>query len=340
MEQTLGKRIMTHRKRLGLTQDQLAEKLGVTAQAVSKWENDQSCPDITMLPKLAQIFGVTTDTLLGREQEVVHEAEVVRNGEDCAESDGIHIQKGGWEFRFDSGRRGAVSFAVLVLLVGSLLLASALCGWDAGFWSILWPSCLLVFGLFHLYPKFSFFSLGCALFGGYFLLDNLHLLPFQLGGSLLIPVVIILFGISLLVDALRKPRKSSVHVHHDGDRQRRNAHNDLTMEDEGFSYSASFGSAQQNIVLARLEQGEVSVSFGDYVVDLTGVEEVAEDCTLNANCSFGDLTLRVPRRYRVRCESSTAFANVSVSGEPDALCAGTIVLNADVSFGEISVRYV
>ena len=64
MEQTLGKRIVHHRKRLGLTQDQLAEKLGVTAQAVSKWENDQSCPDIATLPKLAQIFGITVDELL------------------------------------------------------------------------------------------------------------------------------------------------------------------------------------------------------------------------------------------------------------------------------------
>ena len=64
MDQTLGKRISSHRKKLGMTQDQLAEKLGVTAQAVSKWENDQSCPDIAMLPKLAEIFGVTTDYLL------------------------------------------------------------------------------------------------------------------------------------------------------------------------------------------------------------------------------------------------------------------------------------
>ena len=40
MEATLGKRIMQHRKRLGLTQDALAEKMGITPQAVSKWEND------------------------------------------------------------------------------------------------------------------------------------------------------------------------------------------------------------------------------------------------------------------------------------------------------------
>ena len=69
MDQTLGKRISAHRKQLGLTQDQLAEKLGVTAQAVSKWENDQSCPDISMLPKLAEIFGTSIDELLGREPQ-------------------------------------------------------------------------------------------------------------------------------------------------------------------------------------------------------------------------------------------------------------------------------
>ena len=65
MEQTLGKRIMENRKRLGWTQDRLAEQMGVFAQAVSKWENDLSCPDITLLPQLARLFDVTTDELLG-----------------------------------------------------------------------------------------------------------------------------------------------------------------------------------------------------------------------------------------------------------------------------------
>lgn len=71
MEQTIGKRIARHRKELGLTQDALAEQLGVTAQAVSKWENDQSCPDISLLPTLCRIFGISTDELLtGRNDEV------------------------------------------------------------------------------------------------------------------------------------------------------------------------------------------------------------------------------------------------------------------------------
>ena len=75
MEETLGKRIIANRKRIGLTQDKLAEQLGVTAQAVSKWENEQSCPDITTLPKLAEIFGMSVDELLQIKSETMQAEE-------------------------------------------------------------------------------------------------------------------------------------------------------------------------------------------------------------------------------------------------------------------------
>lgn len=64
MANTLGSRIAEYRKKKGMTQDQLAEHLGVSSQAVSKWENDLSCPDITLLPQLADYFNVTIDELL------------------------------------------------------------------------------------------------------------------------------------------------------------------------------------------------------------------------------------------------------------------------------------
>ena len=104
MEETLGKRITQNRRRLNMTQDKLAEQLGVTAQAVSKWENDLSCPDITMLPKLADIFDISTDALLGiPPKNQVFEAEIIREDaeDDAAENEGIHIQKGDWEFKLD-----------------------------------------------------------------------------------------------------------------------------------------------------------------------------------------------------------------------------------------------
>ena len=70
MEETLGKRISTLRKQKDLRQDDIAQLLDVSPQAVSKWENDQTCPDIGLLPKLAKILGVTTDELLSGKQEL------------------------------------------------------------------------------------------------------------------------------------------------------------------------------------------------------------------------------------------------------------------------------
>ena len=71
MNETIGNRIAKYRKMKGLTQEALAEQLGVSAQAVSKWENDLSCPDISLLPKLCEILGITTDELLtGKSEEV------------------------------------------------------------------------------------------------------------------------------------------------------------------------------------------------------------------------------------------------------------------------------
>ena len=59
----LGKKIRQLRLKARITQEQLAEKLGVGAQAVSKWENAVGMPDITLLPGLAEAFGVSIDDL-------------------------------------------------------------------------------------------------------------------------------------------------------------------------------------------------------------------------------------------------------------------------------------
>jgi len=67
MKETIGKRISYLRREKGITQEEMAEKLGVTPQAVSKWENDISYPDILLLPKLAEMLGVSVDELLSGE---------------------------------------------------------------------------------------------------------------------------------------------------------------------------------------------------------------------------------------------------------------------------------
>ncbi len=70
MEMTLGTRIGLLRREKGLKQEELAECMGVSPQAVSKWENDLNCLDIALLPLLAKTLGVTVDHLLtGEKQE-------------------------------------------------------------------------------------------------------------------------------------------------------------------------------------------------------------------------------------------------------------------------------
>ena len=61
---TMGMIIASKRKELGMTQLELAEKMGVTDKAVSKWERDLSYPDVSSLPKLAEVFGMTVDELM------------------------------------------------------------------------------------------------------------------------------------------------------------------------------------------------------------------------------------------------------------------------------------
>lgn len=68
MSTTIGKKIADLRRERGFTQEELAERLSVSPQAVSKWENDLSCPDIMLLPALGDLFGVSVDTLLSRER--------------------------------------------------------------------------------------------------------------------------------------------------------------------------------------------------------------------------------------------------------------------------------
>lgn len=64
MKKTLGTLLAETRKQKGMTQLELAEKMGVTDKAVSKWERDLSCPDVATLPLLAETLGLSVEDLL------------------------------------------------------------------------------------------------------------------------------------------------------------------------------------------------------------------------------------------------------------------------------------
>ena len=334
---------MAHRKQLGLTQDKLAEMLGVTPQAVSKWENDQSCPDITTLPQLADIFGITTDELLGRtvsqDTPVVQDASKKQEPEIESEFDAEDGDSGhGFEWQFEGGKSDALAFAFLVLAVGALTLASRFLAWDISFWNILWPCALVVFGLRGLFHHFSFFNTGCVLVGGYFLLDKLDVIHWDLSGELIFPVLILVFGVTLLVDALKKPRHPRQTFRRIGRSGKFQDH--FSTDGETFTCAISFGESHRQVSLQRISSGSASCSFGELILDLTGCEVFSEQCTVCANCSFGELELLVPKHIRVTHNASTSFASIDVRGIPDPDAQATLHLDAKVNFGEIVVRYI
>jgi len=78
MKETFGQRFSRLRKQRGLKQEELGEKLGISGQAVSKWENDASMPDVSVLAELSDILDVSLDELLGKEAPA---ARVVPAGE-------------------------------------------------------------------------------------------------------------------------------------------------------------------------------------------------------------------------------------------------------------------
>ena len=324
MELTLGKRIAMHRKKQKLTQEQLAESLGVTAQAVSKWENDQSCPDINMLPKLAQLFGTTVDALLGNSSQSVPEAEVVQPEK----------KKDNWEFNWDVSKRTYIGLALSLLALGIQLIIASYLQRDLSFWELLWPTALFVFGALGLFPKLSFFRMGCVLFGGYFLLEKWELLQLELGSSIVFPVILVLLGLSLLADATRKKKKPVFSFKQEG-----NQNYSYSCEEDSFEMDASFGGMTQVVNLPVLREGDIDACFGSYTVDLTQVGAVAPDCHLDVDCSFGLFTLLVPGRFKVCNIPSTSFGNAEIVGESDEKPEGYIQLDADVSFGKIVIEY-
>ena len=340
MADTLGKRIVNHRKRLGLTQDQLAEQLGVTAQAVSKWENDQSCPDITTLPRLASIFGITTDALLGIEKEPpAHQATVVQE-EDVDENQGFHYKNGNWEFSFDHSRSGGITFAVLVILVGVLYLVRSLLHLDISLWDIIWPSSLLVFGFQIFFRKFFFLRLGCILFGGISLINLFLPTQIQLDNGVVVAIVILLIGGGLMMDALKKPKKPFVHFSRSPQKHEQPHQDDFHVGAADFRFEGSFGEAHRTVELDLLKEGHIETNFGDVTVDLSGVSAVSPDCHIEASTNFGNLTLQIPGRFLVKCVSSTSFGSIEEQGQPDKEPVGVIHLNATTSFGNITVEYI
>ena len=104
----LADKIIRERKRLGLSQEELAEKMNVSRQAVSKWEGNQSIPEIEKILQLSSLFGVTTDYLLKDEIETYENStnngsSDERDNTENEKNSAIGLEKGGKTLKISSG---------------------------------------------------------------------------------------------------------------------------------------------------------------------------------------------------------------------------------------------
>ena len=76
MQTTIGQRIAEERKRLGLSQEALGEQVGVSRQAISKWESDAAIPEVDKLVAMSRLFGTPVGVLLGVEESGGEAAEL------------------------------------------------------------------------------------------------------------------------------------------------------------------------------------------------------------------------------------------------------------------------
>ena len=330
-KETMGKRISDLRKNKGMTQEQLAQVVGVTPQAVSKWENDLSCPDISILPQLAEALGVTTDELLGRAPIQPYEAEAKAGGKH-------HVS-----VRLKLNKAEKVIFALLLMAIGMVFLLNALhviqLGEGITFWSVLWPFLVACMGILACRSELNPVSIGLFLFGAYMLLFNLHIIPaqYRLTWAMAWPVALILIGITILLHFLlpkRDKKDSGLFEVEKGDPVF-----DCTDEGGFIHIDSAFSSQTKRVQPGNPFTGaKVDSSFGSLVLDLTEAE-IQNGAQIDADISFGSLTVRLPAAVGAKAMCKAAFGGCECPpGNPAAEIQ--IRITGDVSFGKIEVEYV
>lgn len=327
---TLGERIKYHRKRLGLTQEQLADRLGVSAQAVSKWENNQSCPDISILPELAELFGITVDELLGKERQGADGFREKRTAETADILTFVPEKHTGV-------RAGIILFALYIVLVGVLLAVNRIFGFEVSWWTVVWTLAVFYLGVSGLIQRFSVLRLTLALAGAYFLVSAYGLLHITLGWGIVIPAALILWGLSLLADAIFMKKR----VKRKLNGKAAKAHRECGCADGYLHCDMNFGGYRTVVKTDILRGGSVEANFGEFIVDFSGCEAVAPDCSLKVENNFGSLTLLVPKRFRLTLKQDEGFAcTVDQHGEPNEITDGTIHIEQETHFGSCSIRYI
>ena len=127
----LADKITELRKKNGWSQEELAEKLDVSRQSISKWESAQSIPDMNRILKMSEVFGVSTDLLLKDDMEITDDRKNVDTVETYGNARAVSIEEAGEFLLFREQSSGRVAFGVLLCILSPVLLI-VLSGLQAG----------------------------------------------------------------------------------------------------------------------------------------------------------------------------------------------------------------
>ena len=342
MEQneTLGKRIAALRKEKGLTQEQLAEKVGVSAQAVSKWENDVSCPDITLLPLLADILGVTVDELLGVKPIEPHV--IILDKDEAPKREKKESFNFEWNKHRYSGQWSTIAFCIGAILICLLFILRSFPELglfqnygDVSAWDYVWPIVIFTIGLISVRDHLIFGSLF-ILWGVYEFLCST--IPAMGAYQIKWYVVLLVIAVILLVKTIIG-KKRWVKVKKGNDCEDHTPTLDVSQEDDYLDADMSFGSGVITYDGERMRGGSIDMNFGDYKVDFRNVKTFADGCLLEIDQNFGNLTIYLPTHVRLVKSSDTSFGSFATYGEPNPGATQAIIIRADVNFGTLQVKY-
>ncbi|MBQ1565774.1 MAG: helix-turn-helix transcriptional regulator [Clostridia bacterium] len=345
-KETLGKRIAALRKEKGLTQEQLAEKVGVSAQAVSKWENDVSCPDITLLPLLADLFDVSVDELLGVKPVEPHV--IILDKDEVPNEEKKKNRSFTWEWNKHHGSWKSIVLCSGLILVCLFFLLHSMAGMFPYIeteevtlkgWNYIWPLLVFTLGLTGIRGDIVP-SITMMAFGGYEFIRRI-LLGYGNATLPAIPwyVVVLIAAIAALVMIIigktRVGKKEWV-TRGTGDRT---PQLEVTQDNDYLDADMSFGSGVITYDGETLRGGSIDMNFGDYKVDFRNVKTFEPNCLLEIDQNFGSLTIYLPGNVRLVKSSDTSFASFATYGEPRPDATQSIIIRADVNFGTLQVKY-
>lgn len=313
---TMGKRIMALRKAAGMTQEQLAEKLGVSPQAVSKWENDISCPDISALPLIASLFGVSTDQLLGIK-------EPARPNDPPAKKSAV--------------RGIGIGPGILLIVLGAAFLISRTVELPFALWDVLWPAVLMGLSISVAIEHRSVLFLGAAFFCLYQLLRPLAIDMPPLHWNAIWPTALILIGLEIVLRRLFPSVFRSTKQPPEGHRFSGRSVCSYGLQDGFISCDTAFGEEHRAEDGCEIKGGNIKTSFGECTLDLSRCT-FAPNAEFFAEVSFGSLNIILPQNIKVVADTANSLGSTDIHGEP-AENALPITLSGKVSFGSIEISY-